>query len=106
MRAGALKSIISVERPVVVRDKYGANQKTWQEVTDLLHADVRDKSTGIHVENGDLIFGYTTDFIVRYTDRIDERMRIIWEDRKYRIKGIDRDKIRRQLIIHTDLINE
>jgi len=106
MRAGVMRHIIAIERPAVVRDRFGANTKTWETVTDCLHTDVRERSTGIEIENGDLTFGYTVDFIVRYTSQIDERMRISWDGRYYRIKGIDRDALRRQLVIHTEIINE
>ena len=45
-------------------------------------------------------------FTIRIYHKVDERMRIIWEGKKYRILSIEEDRTLQQLTIKTELINE
>ena len=106
MRAGLLNSVISVEKPEVVSDEFGANSLQWVNLIPKTRAKVTYSSGNRTNENNEIIFSYEVIFTVRFYHPITERMRIIWEGQKYRILSIEKDKAQRQLIIKTELINE
>ena len=63
--------------------------------------------TEIHLnENNEIVFAYEVIFTVRIYLQITERMRIIWEGRKYRILSIELSKQIQKLTIRAELINE
>jgi hypothetical protein len=47
-----------------------------------------------------------TTFSIRWDGQVDETMRILWDNLKYRILSIDRRTHRREYFIRTELINE
>ena len=106
MRAGLLNSVISVEKPEVVSDDFGANSLQWVQHIPKTRAKVTYSSGSRANENNEIIFAYEVIFTVRIYHSITERMRILWEGRKYRILSIEEDKALQQQIIQTELINE
>jgi len=106
MRAGLLNSVISVEKPEVVSDDFGANSLQWVQHIPKTRAKVTYSSGSRANENNEIIFAYEVIFTARIYHKITERMRILWEGRKYRILSIEEDKALQQLIIKTELINE
>lgn len=105
MRAGVLSEVISFEQPVTITDVFGANQLSWELVTNT-RAKVSYSSGNRATENNEIVFAYEVIFTVRIYHQIDERMRIIWKNKKYRILSIERNKAQQHQIIKTELINE
>ena len=106
MRAGLLNSVIAVDKPTVVADDFGANSLNWEQHISSTRAKVTYSSGTRANENNEIIFAYEVIFTVRIYHQINERMRIIWEGRKYRILSIEENKELQQLTIKTELINE
>lgn len=106
MRAGLLNSVISVEKPEVVSDEFGANSLKWVQHISKTRAKVTYSSGSRANENNEIIFAYEVVFTVRIYHQIDERMRIRWEGKYYRILSIEEDRTLQQLTIKTELINE
>ena len=106
MRAGLLNKIISVEKPEVVCDEYGANSLKWVQHISKTRAKVTYSSGSRANENNEITFAYEVIFTIRIYHKVDERMRIIWESKKYRILSIEEDQSLQQLTIKTELINE
>lgn len=106
MRAGLLNSIIAIEKPETVSDDFGANSLKWVNHIPKTRAKVTYSSGSRANENNEIIFAYEVIFTVRIYHQINERMRIIWEGRKYRILSIEENKELQQLTIKTELINE
>lgn len=106
MRAGLLKEVISVDKPIVAADDFGANKIEWINHIKRTRAKVTYSSGNRANENNEIIFAYNVVFTVRIYHQINERMMIIWKSRKYRILSIEEDKEQQQLIINTELINE
>lgn len=106
MRAGLLNSVISVEKPEVVTDEFGANTLNWVQHIPKTRAKVTYNSGSRANTNNEIIFAYEVVFTVRIYHQIDERMRIRWEGKKYRILSIEEDRTLQQLTIKTELIND
>lgn len=106
MRAGTLNEVISVEKPIVVTDEYGATKHTWQTYINKTKANIGYSTSNRTIENNEIVFAREVLFRVRIYHRITERMRIVWENRKYRILSLEKDKEKQQLTIKTELIND
>lgn len=106
MRAGLLTEIIKVEQPIIVTDDFGANKLEWKPFINSTRAKVSYSSGNRANENNEIVFAYEVLFTVRIYHQINERMRIIWKNRKYRILSIELNKEQQHQIIKTELINE
>lgn len=106
MKAGLLNSIIAIEKPEVVSDEFGANILKWVNHIDRTRAKVTYSNGTRANENNEIIFTYEVIFTVRHYHSLTERMRILWEGRKYRILSIEKNKALQQQVIKTELINE
>ena len=106
MRAGLLNNIISVEKPEVISDEYGANSLKWVQHIPKTRAKVTYGRGSRTNENNEITFAYEVIFTIRIYHKVDERMRIQWEGKKYRILSIQEDRTLQQLTIKTELINE
>lgn len=106
MRAGLLTEVVTVEQPIIVTDDYGANSIQWKPMIINTRAKVSYSSGNRANENNEIVFAYEVLFTMRIYHQIDERMRIIWKNRKYRILSIERNREQQHLIIKTELINE
>lgn len=106
MRAGLLKEVISVEKAITVTDDYGASKDCWVKAIDSTRAKVSYSNGNRTNENSEIFFAYEVVFTVRIYHQINEKMRIVWKNRKYRILSIEENKEQQQLIIKTELINE
>lgn len=105
MNAGRLNQIITVERPTISKDDYGANQTTWNNIITT-RADVQFDGGNRITENSEIIHSYTKTFTIRYYHKVDEKDRILWEGKHYRILSIEKDRDKMNLTIRTELINE
>ena len=106
MRAGLLNEVIKVEQPVTTTNEYGANYIQWETFIGRTKAQVTYSSGNRLNENNEIIFAYEVVFTVRIYHQIDERMRIIWKNRKYRILSIEENRKLQSLTIKGGLINE
>ncbi len=106
MRAGLLTEVITVEKPTVENNEYGATPIKWITHIGKTKAQVTYTSGNRSNENNEIIFAYEVVFTVRIYHQIDERMRIIWKNKKYRILSIEENKQLQSLTIKTELINE
>lgn len=106
MEAGKLTERITIQRPGVVRDEYGATQSDWTDVVTNLPAAVNYVSGNREIDNEEIFHGRITTFSIRWQGAVDETMQILWGDLKYRILSIDRRTHRREYMIRTELINE
>lgn len=106
MIAGALKEVISVEQPKIVKDDFGANKLIWETAIASTRAKVTYTSGNRANENNEIVFAYNVIFTVRIYHQISENMRIIWKSKKYRILSLESDLSKQQLTINTELINE
>lgn len=106
MRAGRLTEVISVEKPTQWQNEYGATSIEWETFIGRTRAEVTYSNGNRRNENNEIIFAYEVIFTVRIYHQIDERMRIIWKNKKYRILSIEENKELQSLTIKTELINE
>lgn len=106
MEAGKLTERITIQNQVVVRDVYGSTTTTWTDVVNDLPAAVGYVSGNREIDNEEIFHGRITTFSIRWRGSIDETMRVLWGDLKYRILSIDRRTHRREYYIRTELINE
>lgn len=106
MRAGLLKEVISVEKPTQWQNEYGATSIKWETFIGKTRAEVTYSNGNRRNDNNEIIFAYEVIFTVRIYHQINERMRIIWKNKKYRILSIEENKELQSLTIKTELINE
>ena len=108
MQAGTLNELIKVEQPVVSRnDEYSSKSLIeWKTFIEQTRANVTYTSGNRVNENNEIIFAYEVVFRVRIYHQIDERMRIIWKNKKYRILSIEPNKKLQMLTIKAELIND
>jgi SPP1 family predicted phage head-tail adaptor len=106
MEAGKLTERITIQHPNTVRDIYGATKQTWADVVTNLPAAVNYIRGDREIDNGEIFHGRVTTFSIRWDGQVDETMRILWDNLKYRILSIDRRTHRREYLIRTELINE
>lgn len=105
MNAGRLNEIITIQRTTVSKDEYGANKIQWNDVITT-RADVQFESGSRTTENNEIIHTYSKVFTIRVYHQVDEKDRILWNGKYYRILSIEKDKDRQNLTIRTELINE
>ena len=89
-----------------MRDVYGATSTTWTDVVTNLPAAVNYIRGDREIDNEEIFHGRVTTFSIRWDGSVDETMRILWDNLKYRILSIDRRTHRREYLIRTELINE
>ena len=106
MKAGLLNEVIRIEKPVTDRNEYGADSKRWETWISKTKASVTFNSGNRINENNEIIHSYQVTFIIRVYHRINEDMRIIWKNKKYRILSLEENKQRQSITIRTELINE
>ena len=104
-RAGLLTEIIKIQKPTVAVDGYGANDVKWNDYIET-RANVTYQSGNRVNDNNEVTFAYQVSFTVRLYHDIDERMRIIYRNKKYRILSIELSKQIQKLTIRAELINE
>lgn len=105
MNSGRLRYDITIQKPTIVQNDYGANSIEWE---DIIHtkADVTfDQGTRGYM-NDELVFVYPKVFTVRYYHKVKDEYRILWNDQKWRILSLEPDLKKQSLTIRTELINE
>lgn len=103
--SGRLQELITVQRPTITKDEYGANKTVWNNIINT-RSDVQYDNGNRGTENNEIVFNYSKVFTIRYYHKVDEKDRIIWNGKKYRILSIEPNKEHQKLTIRTELINE
>ena len=106
MRAGLMTNTIRVERRVDIANEYGTSSKRWETFISKTKAEVKYDSGDLVNQVNEIVHTQRVTFIVRIYHQITPDMRIIWENRKYRILSLQADKKSQSLLIKTELINE
>lgn len=105
MQAGILNNIITVQRPTIINDEYGANVIKYNNIITT-RAFIKNNSGNRANENGEIVYNYIKSFTVRYYNDIRENDIIIWNNKKYRITDIDEYRDKQYKVINTELIND
>ena len=105
MQAGLLKYVIDIQAVNNSKDEYGAETEQWQNVIQT-KTDVRYLNGSKTLQNGEIINLNQLQFIVRHYLNINEQMRIIYEEKKYRILSVNNDKSMMKKTIIAELIND
>ena len=105
MQAGLLKYVIDIQTVIIDKDEYGAETEQWQNVIQT-KADVRYLNGSKTLQNGEIININQLQFIVRHYLTINEQMRIVYEEKKYRILSINNDRLMAKKTIIAELIND
>lgn len=91
MRAGLLNRIISIEQPSVGREEYGATTRNWEHLCKTRSKVTYSSGSRLN-ENNEIVFAYEVIFTIRIYHKVNERMRIKYNGRYYRILSIEENK--------------
>lgn len=105
MIAGKLQDIITIQKPTIVQNEYGANSTVWNDYLTTKAQVTYNNGNRVN-ENDEIVFVYEIIFTVRIYHQIDEQMQIIWNNKKYRILSIEPDRDKQKQIIRAELIND
>lgn len=105
MRAGLLQYPIEIYHTAVSKDAYGSTVTNW-ELYKKTRANIKVDRGDKIIESQEIISDYSLTFIIRDYHKIDETMRIYWNNQKYDILSILPDKPAQNLILSCRLINE
>lgn len=105
MQAGLLKYNVKIEEPIIVKDNYGSETTVWQ-LWKNIKADIKYNSGSRELQNSEIVYNSNVSFIIRYYNEVNEKMRIEYDSKKYRIISIEADQRLQKKTIITELINE
>lgn len=105
MRAGSYNEIISVIVPELTINEFGEKVQDYKFLYKT-RASVDYNSGSRYVVNDEEFNNYNRTFIVRIYNTINEKMLIEWDNKKWRILSIDKNKITQELVIQTELFND
>lgn len=106
MQAGTLNEHIIVQRQTWDTTDYGSQKiEKWTDAYKT-RACVKYLSGMRTDENSELFFSHNVQFGIRIYHEIRNLDRIIWNNQKYRILNIQKDKTVQRYLIDTELINE
>lgn len=105
MRAGLLKDFVKIETPVRTATRYGSQETTWSEYWSG-RAWVRFSSGTQVVENGETFNRVTKKVTIRYKTDVQSKMRLVINEKKYRILSIDESRSDQSTTLTVELINE
>lgn len=105
MLAGLLRNPITIQEPVTIKDSYGANTIEWRDVIST-RAQVTYNNGDRQSLNNEIVHTYTITFTIRMYHRINEQMRILWDNKKYRILSINKELYKQSVTIIAEVVNE
>jgi SPP1 family predicted phage head-tail adaptor len=104
IQPGQMREDIIVQKKTTIKDNYGAEAEIF---TDYLYLRASIKfASGSKGINNDEIFNYSTVTFTTYYRDINETMRILCDDKYYRITFLDEIGFREGYNIRAELINE
>lgn len=104
-----MNKTISIWKSTQTVSKTGARKSTWANALGdgvTVHARVTYGRQQMQDKDGNYVLTSSVTFSVRYIPSMNEYMRIQWEDRKYRVKAIQRFPERGEMQIEGELIDE
>lgn len=99
------KHVIEIQKSVEVVNPFGEREQTWEKAIST-KADVLHKSGNRILDFHELVSAYSVEFRIRNYHNVDEKMRVLFQKKKYRILAILPDYEKRMTTISTELINE
>lgn len=105
LRAGLLNEAINIVRAVVSKNDYGEEIETYQVVYST-RARITQTNSQKENENGEIVMNYTKEFFMRHYVPIREYDIITWNDSKYRVVSLDKNKTNIYIKVIGELINE
>ena len=107
MRAGSLQFVIEVLKPDIEKNVYGEDYCTYVHKFGT-RANVIYNNGNRTVENDEIIFAYDVTFQIRmyHFFNINEKDRIVFAGKQYRILSIEVQKLAQLINIRTEQINE
>lgn len=102
-----MNEVVSVEKATRTKDSYGAWKTTWGTVIPKAHAKVTYGQGRTTTASGDTAAAGSVTFQMRYTDKVEHGMRIVWQGRRYRVSADpQRYRQRGEIDVNTELIDE
>lgn len=106
MRAGGLRKYrIEIQRSSESENRFGEREKIWETAVET-KADVISKSGTRINDVHELTPFYSVDFRIRQYHEVDEKMRVIFNGKKYRILAIPPITDKQMKTLICELINE
>lgn len=105
MRSGNYREKIKILVPELTINDFGEKVQDYKLLFET-RANVNYNSGSRYVVNDEVFNDYTKTFTVRIYHTINEKMLILWDEKRWRITSIDKNKINQELIIQTELFNE
>ena len=105
MKAGILKEKFDVYINKEVITEFGNKQSNWEKLYSVRCA-VKNNGGGRTIENNEIVYPYTKEFIVRHYIQLAETYRLKYNDKFYRIISIEPNKYYNDKIIIAEQINE
>lgn len=103
MRAGSLQYRIKVIQSQLTTDEFGAKSEYWVLYHDM-RAGILYKSGNKSITDNEMFNSSSVDFSVRYDENITEQMRVVYNNKIYKIAAINRNPFDNSLVISTELI--
>lgn len=88
IRAGALREVVTLQRPVETRDAAGGVVTTWQTI-DTLPAAVITMRGQEALRAAAMQADHVVRFQLRWRDGVTPAMRLLWAGREYDIRDLD-----------------
>lgn len=105
MQAGLLRDIVRFQEVQTQRDELGGFSDEWVDVLTK-RAEVRFASGSRKMANGEIYNPLAITCKIRYCRDVHEKMKLIYEEREYKIISINRDRLQQCTVIQAELINE
>lgn len=105
MIAGMLKEIVTIKRASIVKNSFGEEVETWNDVTTT-RAFVKQTSSQRTENNNEITYDFTKEFRVRYYVNVQPYDILVWNNQRYRILQLDKQKELQQITLITQLIND
>ena len=105
LRAGLLREVVTVKKPVISVNDYGEQVQLWDDVVTT-RARVTFNSGQRAVENHEVWNPYQVTFVMRYYHVIDGTMVIEWQGKRYNIISINKNVSQQMMTIIAEVVNE
>lgn len=105
IRAGLLREIIIIKKPVIITNEYGEEVTTYK-FKYRTRARLIHTTGGRGIQNSEIFYDYIKLLEVRRYVEIDEFDRIEWNDREYRVLDIEPNGGQQMKTIKIQLVND
>lgn len=105
MKAGDLKNQIAIQKLEKSKNGYGGDVTDYVDYL-ITRCFVKNNSGNREIQNDEIFHSSTITFFIRNYHEIDETMRLIFKNKKYRILSLFVDDAKMLTEIKCELINE